>query len=778
MVDARYRPPDNHVLREASEDSDLTDIEQIDRRHSAALRRAESLAHVGSWEYDVDLDVLTISDGLRQIWGVSDGPVSIDSLAATAHADHRARVLEAMDRLVSEGKPFDETFMIAHGRTGEWRWFRGFGAASRSTTGRVTRAYGATQDITDVVERENALRKANAQLRNAERIGRFGSWELDTGAGIVKLSEGAAELYALESEVTAEDVLSLVHPDDIAQVRATYDRAVTTGAAFEIDYRVVVHDAVSWLRSKGESDTDAGGRVVKLIGSVKDVTRDKAREDQLRRAEKQSRTAEILGKFGAWELDIVTGQATFSKGAAETLGIPQDTSPDVVGALVHPDDVGATRSRFEEALSNGSRLEVEYRFRRPDGTIGWMRSIGLSERDASGRVIKMFGASQDITDEKGREAALQKSREDLKHFLDSLTGFTALLSPIGRILQVGGLAERAFATDGHELRDVLWQDAAWWSYDPEVHARVRVAFNKAALGERVRFTEQLLTKDGPRFFESVLTPVASEEGTVTSIVVEGYDVTDEERLRSTLAAERRQLARANEDLIAFNYTVTHDLKAPLRGIQAYLRALGDDHPGELSNSAQALIGKVSAEADRMGTIIHDLLTLARNSGRLQRENMDLTILALAVATELNGRETERSVRFVIEPGMIARADPTLVRILLQNLMGNAWKFTRREPNAVIEVGVENAGGEAVFFVKDNGVGFDGANDDGLFSPFKRYHAPAEYEGTGVGLATVRRIVDAHGGRIWADSRPGEGATFWFTLSPHGPEGPVNPTKGP
>jgi len=241
----------------------------------------------------------------------------------------------------------------------------------------------------------------------------------------------------------------------------------------------------------------------------------------------------------------------------------------------------------------------------------------------------------------------------------------------------------------------------------------------------------------------------------------------EERARHLAELERKneELAVANSELSAFSYSVSHDLRAPLRAIAGFTRALEEDHGGSLEEDARQLLQRVTNATQRMSALIDDLLTLSRvTNGELRLETVDLSAIAREVAAELAAREPQRKVAVRVTPGLVARGDPGLVRALLENLVGNAWKFTQQRDAATIEVGELEREGERIFFVRDDGVGFDPGQSYRLFRPFQRLHSPRDFEGTGIGLATVRRIVVRHGGRAWLEPRVAGGTTAYFTLA--------------
>jgi two-component system, NtrC family, sensor kinase len=230
------------------------------------------------------------------------------------------------------------------------------------------------------------------------------------------------------------------------------------------------------------------------------------------------------------------------------------------------------------------------------------------------------------------------------------------------------------------------------------------------------------------------------------------------------AALVEELERKNRELEAFSYSVSHDLRAPLRSIDGFSQALIEDCGEVLNPQAQDYLRRVRAAAQRMGELIDDLLQLSQvGRAAMQRQPIDLSTMAASVAATLKRMEPTRQADIRIADGLTADGDPGLLRALLENLLGNAWKFTAKTDRARIEFAAERNAGRVVYVVRDNGVGFDMAFADRLFSPFQRLHTVAEFPGTGIGLATVQRIVDRHGGRVWAEAELGRGAAIFWTL---------------
>ena len=227
----------------------------------------------------------------------------------------------------------------------------------------------------------------------------------------------------------------------------------------------------------------------------------------------------------------------------------------------------------------------------------------------------------------------------------------------------------------------------------------------------------------------------------------------------------KELAAVNKELEAFSYSISHDLRAPLRSIDGFSQALLEDYAESLDAPGEDHLRRVRKASQRMGQLIDGMLKLSRvTRGEIRRETVDLTALARTVATDLQEREPDRRVSFVIGEGVPGKGDANLLHAVLENLLGNAWKFASERPQATIEFGVTEHDGQPAYFVRDDGAGFDMAYVGKLFGAFQRLHAVTQFEGMGIGLATVQRIIHRHGGQVWAEGKTGVGATFYFTLS--------------
>jgi light-regulated signal transduction histidine kinase (bacteriophytochrome) len=273
-------------------------------------------------------------------------------------------------------------------------------------------------------------------------------------------------------------------------------------------------------------------------------------------------------------------------------------------------------------------------------------------------------------------------------------------------------------------------------------------------------------KDGSEFPVDIALGVLKPDKDETDIVVLAVvrDITPRKETERRLLEAKTALEHSNKELEQFVYSVSHDLRAPLRHIEGFIRMLDEDYSEKLTEKGRDYIRRVQAGSTRMQELIEALLNLSRYTrDDLNHSKVYLTSFAKAVAAELVRSQPDRHVEFVITESVTVDGDPVLLRLVIQNLMDNAFKFTGKRAIAKIEFGVQQINGKPVYFVKDDGDGFDMENAGRLFTPFQRLHTTAEFPGLGIGLATAQRIIHHHGGRIWAESGVNGGATFYFTL---------------
>ena len=445
---------------------------------------------------------------------------------------------------------------------------------------------------------------------------------------------------------------------------------------------------------------------------------------------------------------------------AEALGRPCSE----VFHLVDEHTGKATVDPIESAIRQGAVVEIDDAaiLVAKDGVKRRVADSAAPIRSADGTVRGAVLVFQDITKVLDDARSLRRTHR----FLDSLV---EALPHMLFVKDASDLAFVRFNRAGELLLGARREDLVGktdFAFFPADQAMAFVEKDRETLrSKRVLDIpeEPVSTPGGIRWLHTKKVPILDEQGEPEYLLGISEDITDRRRADLKLRASMDETEIAHRELESFSYSVAHDLRAPLRSIDGFSQALLDDYSERLDEQGKDYLGRVRNGARRMAELIDDLLALARVSrADLVRADVDLSAAARQAGEEAKKQRNPRA-HFEIAEGMRTTADLRLVRVLLENLLSNAFKFSGKREDARVEVGVRREGGSDVFFVRDNGAGFDPSAAQKLFTPFQRYHRPTEYEGTGIGLATAERIVNRHGGRIWAESTPGAGATFFFIL---------------
>jgi PAS domain S-box-containing protein len=488
----------------------------------------------------------------------------------------------------------------------------------------------------------------------------------------------------------------------------------------------------------------------------------------------QLRCAERVGRTGSWDWRIDTNHVTWSDELRRIYGVDQDFIPSFehYAELVHPDDRERVVARIKRAAETRGAFEHDERIVRADGDVRVLRTFGTYLVDSLGGRA-MVGTCRDVTDERVREERLRLSEDVFRNVFDNAGSGIVIANGERKILNANP-AILAFV--GATAAEVVNTSIENWIWE-EDRSEARLALDRllASVSTVERLEIRARHRDGTPRWADVTLSVHAAHGKPSRLIVQLRDASRlalrEDLLRreafvleDRVEQRTRELAVANAELEAFTYSVSHDLRAPLRSMSGFAQALVEDCGSELGPEPREYLSRIRHAAQHMGQLIDDLLMLSRvTRAEMRRSRVELSDLAKGTMERLRATHPNRIVDVSIEPDLVVEGDPALLRVLLENLLGNAWKFTSTRLHGHIAFGASMTPNGAVFFVRDDGVGFDMAFVQRLFTAFRRLHSDAEFEGTGIGLATVRRIVQRHGGDVWAEGEVDRGATIRFTI---------------
>jgi PAS domain S-box-containing protein len=568
----------------------------------------------------------------------------------------------------------------------------------------------------------------------------------------------------------------VVHPEDVRDMVKAVNHTIDTGAELQFEHRLRYRDgSYRWQLLRAVPVRREGGEPLSWFGTATDIDEMKKAQERLRLQAEELRMAGRLTRVGGWRADLETQRVALSEEAAAMLDLPPDAEPMLqdLFSMVAPNSLASGLHALNECLEKGQPFDAEVEMITATGRRVWVRSVGEPIRDAGGRVVGIQGAQQDITlrvlmlqeirrlnaslEERIAERSSQLARQDA--LFRTLAEQAPLpfwtLDPQGTVTFLSHAWYEL--TGGAPPR---WQGSEWMDLiHPDDLQAVRSNWRRAAAtGEPYAGTRRIRVRDGSYHTTSYrAVPVRDEAGVILFWVGVDTDITE-------LTANEAALRLANRQLESFSYSVSHDLQSPLQRVASYARLLQQELKLVPAGKAQHYLTRIQANADTMAQLIEGLLALAHVSEvDLVRAVVNVSEIATEILLRLQAEQPQRRLRWRVEPGLAVMGDARLMRSVLENLIGNAWKFTGGTPQPEIEVGGSRERGE--YFVRDNGCGFDMAYADRLFGTFQRLHSAEEYPGTGIGLATVARAVTRQGGRVWAQAAPGQGATFFLVLPP-------------
>ncbi len=683
--------------------------------------------------------------------------------------------------------------------------------------------YGTVQEVIlmheDVSERERTLlnlRESKARLSEAQRIAHLGSWQLDLCSNELHWSDEIFRIFEIEPQqfgASYEAFLDAIHPDDREQVNAAYLNSLENCLPYEIEHRLQMKDGrVKYVQERCETEFDADGKPLRSIGTVQDISEYKRAEMTARENEQRFHILAKISPVGIYRSDAQGLCIYVNERWLEMAGM---TESQILGEnwvqVVHADDRERVFQEWAHAVRTQAPFYIECRLQRPatadgsQGRITWVLAQATAEWDATGNIAGYVGTITDITQHKRIEEALgelaaagagaaffQRLAQGVATLFNARKAFLCRFLP-GQPAVAENLAvwtqvsSESKGEDGCRLSDSPCSKAIEQGgvFTIEAHLGTQFGDDCCCLATTTRAESFIGTPllDGAGRTIGIMGIVDDkplEDGQALQPILEMFAARaaaelERQAAEQAIRHQRDQLERevqqrtvelrtSNEELESFAYSVSHDLRAPLRAIDGFSQALLEDYGERLDETAAGYLQRVRAGTQNMGALIDDMLQPSQvTRGEFACQPVDLSSLANSIIQQLRESSPGREVLVGVEPNRVVEGDHRLLGVLLDNLLGNAWKYTSKKDHPCIEFGCIRQDSGQVFFVRDNGVGFNMKYLDKVFAAFQRLHSSSEFEGSGIGLATVQRIVNRHGGRVWAEAEEGKGATFYFTL---------------
>jgi PAS domain S-box-containing protein len=768
---------------------DITERKKAEEAYKQSEGRYRSYVEITgqvAWVTNPEGEITEEVPSFSKFTGLSSDEVKGNGWVSALHPADIENTLQTWHKAVLSGIPYETEYRLKR-HDGLYRDILARGYPVFDNDGNVLEWVGTCIDITERKQAEEKIREKDIQFRKLssnlpDLIFQF-TRKPDGTYCVPVASEGIKNIFGCSPEDVIDDfepISRVISPDDAARVISDIEYSAEHLTYFTCEFRVQIPGKeIQWIYSKSTPEKLPDGSVT-WYGFNANITERRKADEALKESEFKFRNTLLFldeGYYGVTPEGILLDH---NRAFARILGFSDDQ--DLKGIKL-PDfwqNPEERQAYLGELILKGSISNYLINIKTQGGMKITVLASSHMTKDTNNNPLRIEGIFLDITDRVRAEKELKEAKENLEKRVAERTSellkIKQLLDETGSTAKIGGwemdleTKKQTWTKAVYEIHELGFDfdptlDNGISYYSPEAMPVITKAIEMCIkYGEAWDLELPFITAKGNKIMVRSTGKAYMDNDKITRIGGVFQDISQIKQAQEDLHSTNEVLKAANKELEAFSYSVSHDLRAPLRSIDGFSNLLLKNYSEILDEQGKDYFQRVMKASKKMGLLVDEILKLSRYTrSEIKRENVDISSQAVLISGEIKAANPKRKSGIIIQPGMFANVDRNLIQIALQNLFSNAWKYSMYKPETKIAFGSIVKEGKTVYFIRDNGAGFDMKYVDKLFGAFQRLHTNAEFEGIGIGLATVSRIIHRHGGTIWAEGEVGKGATFYFTL---------------
>ncbi|MEP1306154.1 MAG: PAS domain-containing protein [Balneola sp.] len=750
------------------------------------LEEAQEIAKIGNWNWDMIKDEITWSYQNYKVFGQSeDFKPDFEKLNALIPEEDQEPFQKDVENAVANNEEHNFIHRIVLDGN-KVRYIHEKGRVFYNEKGSPIRMAGTSQDVTESMLKELKLEAQATEvqrgldlLSETQHAAKIGSWEVDLKTSTPYWSDEVYRIHEVEigTEIDLGAAISYYREDFREVIEKAIEHAITEKASWDVEcVLVTAKDNEIWVRATGHPVFE-NREAVGLRGLFMDIDESKRKSLELDETNEKLQLSVEAGQIAIWIWDLKTNELDWNEKAYEVFGIEKDVEPtfNLFSKMIHPEDLNGVIEATQKTIETGNRFDIEFRLIKPDGSEAVLSGRGDAIYNKDGVPIQLIGINMDITERMKLVESIRLQESQLRSFVEQAPAAVAMFDNEMRYITVSNKWYVHNKIDGENIIGLSHYDVL-----PQIKARkdwVKI-HQRVLKGEELSSSkDRFVRKDGTKIWIGwTAIPWFNTDKEIGGMILYVSDISKEveytEQLEKEIEVRTQQIRKqaenlelANKELESFSYSISHDLRAPLRSINGFSDILLEDYSEQLDEEGKRLMGVVKESAVMMGQLIDDMLDFSRlGKKKIQKSEIDMKKLFESVFESESKTYPEKNIELHISDLPYALGDIALLKQVAVNLISNSLKYASKKEEIVVIIDFEKKDdNQTTYFIKDNGTGFKMEYHDKLFGVFQRLHSRNEFDGTGVGLAIAKRILNKHGGKIWAESKAGKGSTFFFSL---------------